>query len=139
MKFTDKFVLVPIDRYNSTSKGDDKIGGSIKDFVGEDEKKLGTNLLKGGGEGVEAKSKKEIASNTSPQIQTKSLQATVDDANAGIRIGNKKPPPKSTGKREGKIDKIGKAKKSTRKFVPPPPPGIPNRLKKSDYKWISIY
>jgi len=135
MKFVDKFALVPIERYNQLFKGinseNNKIEHTEQKGAGEEQKTEDIDRKKAGkivNEPLDTKI------NDSREIHTKSNNSTQignKTGNKAIKEKNYKKAP--TGKTIAKPNK-----KAFRKF-PPPPPGIPNILKKSDFKWLSLF
>lgn len=106
MKYTDKFVLVPVERYDHLMKEN----ASRKNV--ENSKKEPPSHQKGGGRDID---EEEIKKN--PTKVDKVEEVTADKKDTPLKKGE-----------EQFIKKI-----------PAPPPGIPNKIKKEDFKWIVLF
>lgn len=138
MKYIDKFVLIPIERYNQLTKkqnvgeGNDNVlneiksgkGGKIgkdneekevKDIVGsEEDKQPSEQGLKNSG----LISKVHIEEDPSPTITKRKTLAPVKHLNR---------------------DKVTKQKSKKKYKYPPPPPGIPDKSTKKFFRWIRMF
>lgn len=121
MKFTDKFVLVPIERYNQLTK-DLADGNFNKGNKSED-------LSSSSQDANKLYKENKIHESHAPE---KEKQITfIDDIEQQRGKGKLK-------KLKSPLNKSSKIKK-VRKTFPRPPPGIPNKIKKSDFKWFKIF
>lgn len=152
MKFTEKLVLVPNERYNQLIKGIGTIPGikTTQDKVGQSEdkvegKEVGSkeSVGVGGSSQVGGSKQEEVYINeTNPHMKTKTPKniESIESLTTLPKIKEKKGKITKTKIKEKK-EKIAKTKKrkSHPRLVPPPPPGIPNQLNKNIFKWISIF
>lgn len=115
MKFTDKFVLVPIERYNQLTKGRGKTKRETEEADTRDE----TIKI----EGI-------------PRVQGKTAPEGQDTLKLKKQTGTGKQHIKN--KRQISITKKKTEIHRTQK-IPPPPPGIPNRIKNIDFRWLKLF
>lgn len=106
MKHTDKFVLVPIERYERLIRGN-----SSNKNEGKHEEEV---RLHQKGEGGENKGE--------------DLKEDFSKINKLEGVGEDK-----------KVIENRENKKEADKKVPAPPPGIPNKIKKEDFKWMVLF
>jgi hypothetical protein len=115
MKFMDKFVLVPIERYERLTKSHSTIENKEEDKLGEKE----SPPHFGGGE--QSENKQEVTSENNQLIPS-----PLSHEGDGVGLKEEKE----------KIFPLNKKKQQIRK-IPPPPPGIPNRLK-TNFRWLKL-
>lgn len=116
MKFTDKFVLVPFDRYQRLMK---------ETSFNKEETIKSKEVLQQEGKGFKTK---ETPSKQLHDIKTKKLKERDDSFN------------KSKSKTHSiNGESLPIKKKSTSSKYPLPPPGIPNKPKEFDFKWIRVF
>lgn len=115
MKFTDRFVLVPHERYQRYQH---LLKNPQCDKVGEKK----PHHQKGGSLSNPPPTSKKV---NNPQIQTPKKEDKTE---------------KYKNKKINKSDTIKKQKHSTPQLkYPLPPPGIPNKPKSIDFEWISLF
>lgn len=115
MKFTDKFVLLPIERYERLMKSNCFEGDKTKEIK---ENELRLQQEGGGKEKQDTEEKEDIKSKRDKFDENKDSKAEEVEE-------------EKTQESEGEKDYTTK--------IPPPPPGIPNKIKKEDFKWIVLF
>ena len=139
MKFTDKFVLVPIERYErltkmqsssnkeTNSKKEDNIHLERKDLSIEDSKDISEGEIKPQEDSIVKKENHFDQEDSTPLVNSQKNKKV-------IKIKNKLPAPPP-----GIPVSI---KKRQQKKLPIPPSGINNKIKKNkkvDFRWYSIF
>lgn len=119
MKFTDKFVLVPYDQYKR-----------LKNNLIVDEKNEKYFQQKGGAV--------EKTNSTEPnEVGRENLIKPVQARNELQR--NNTPKNKTLRSNKKSFTPSKRNKNSTPRSYPLPPPGIPNKPKNIDFKWLTIF
>jgi hypothetical protein len=121
MKFTDKFVLVPIERYERLmDKKADNIGKKDEQniLINKKEQKGGGKLISNSENiNIIDQDQNQLQDNTQEQVHER------EERKEG----------------EGEHSSIIKTKsESNNEKVPPPPPGIPNKIKSIDFRWLTF-
>jgi len=127
MKFTDKFVLVPIERYDRMLDTPPSSRNEEKEV-----KKLQS------GEGIDNKISIKEEDKTTGGAEYKDQEKNEDKYNVDKEKDS-----------TSDLNAITNSLKDNKIFVPSikrrkklklsqPPPGIPNKIKKSDFRWISL-
>lgn len=119
MKFTDKFVLVPIERYHRLMNVQDADKKKVTNKITEKQQKGGNKLEVGEVEEREGGGKKEGGE-----------KGRVEEEETGEGEEGEE-------EKEGNFSSAGEKIKSYHKF-PLPPPGTPNKVKSIDFKWFPL-
>lgn len=140
MKIVDKFVLVPVERYDRLIKNNNE---NIPDFSQagkgdtiEEKNNLSPNPAFTGINKTETNSENSLKN---PILQDSINKRKVKDLNPSTETSNLTQIPKKTP-----INPISKQKKKKKilsviRKLRPPPPGIPNKVKAIDFKWLSPF
>ena len=114
MKFTDKFVLVPIERYERLMEK------QSSNKIETDQTAADIETVQTGG---------LLDKKIENEEEIKETKDQTNKENKGVEYEEKP----SLVKNFKKVRKNNPKKK-----FPPPPPGIPNKLKKIDFRWLTL-
>jgi len=127
MKFTEKFALIPIERYNLLYRDNIAQKGAGESGIktgGE-----GTEINDSGGTGTEkSDSPKSEAETISPQVSP-TVHEKYKPIVSAVNKKNKPIVKKTT---------VDRKNKAIPKY-PALPPGIPNKVKTIDFKWVKLF
>ena len=125
MKFTDKFVLVPTERYERLMK--QKLPNKIETL--QTVTKTKPNQI-GGFQDKKIEEEEEEEEEQGREGNT--ISKTKEQTNKEYRNEEKPKLAKNFKKTKKNVSIIDKEK------IPPRPPGIPNKIKKSDFRWLTL-